>query len=341
MNRGALEGPRRLGLDDEGLDTVGIIGLLQLLGAGASSAILLALGEEPLRTMELTARVPGYSPRTVYRYVSRLADIGANTREEEPGVPTKVVHSLTDPCGTDLYKLIKLYSKSSTLLERLQNGGIVPQSWNALTLLAGLWESGMFEELNAGPCTATELAGVDHDLSFHQVTRRISLLMIGGMIQHSEAGRTRRHYELTRQAREATALIAGLGQWRERYAVPPGDPGLTTGEVVELLRSALPLLVLPAHADKCFELTVDPSGDGIGGERRILWAEVKMNGAVVISNTQIETDSWGRGVVREWIKVLLGGSNKVRSGGSGGSTANACLLGMGPALWPPDRHAVL
>src|SRR5215207_4644526 len=71
--------------------------VLRLLGAGATGAILMALGEGPLRTMELTERVPGYSPRTIYRYAGKLAQLEVVDREEEQGVPSKVLISLTDP----------------------------------------------------------------------------------------------------------------------------------------------------------------------------------------------------------------------------------------------------
>src|SRR5215475_2489322 len=74
-----------------------IADVLRLLSAGATGAILMALGEGPLRTKNLTERVPGYAPRTIYRYAGKLAELDVIEREEEPGVPSKVVHTLTDP----------------------------------------------------------------------------------------------------------------------------------------------------------------------------------------------------------------------------------------------------
>jgi DNA-binding HxlR family transcriptional regulator len=60
--------------------------VLRLLSAGATGAILMALGEGPLRTKNLTERVPGYAPRTIYRYAGKLAELDVVEREEEPGV---------------------------------------------------------------------------------------------------------------------------------------------------------------------------------------------------------------------------------------------------------------
>ncbi len=316
----------------EDLGHASVAGLLRLFGGGASGSILLALGDGPLRTKDLTFRVPGYTPRTVYRYVSRLTGIGALEREEEPGVPSKVVHSLTDPCGTDLHDVIRDYARASALLESLPDGRVVPHSWGSLTLLADLWESGMFEQLNLGPCTATQLARADHDFSFHQVTRRANLFLIGGMIRESETESRRRHYELTHEARNATAVIAGLGRWRERYAVAPGEFGLTTAEVADLVCAALPLVTLPEHEGKTLRLVVAPPDRNREGET--VWAEVGAGGGVAPCSKPDAVEGWGRGKVKDWTKALLGACSKVRTGGDG-SLVRDCVRGMHEALWTP------
>jgi DNA-binding HxlR family transcriptional regulator len=328
-------GQRRSSAEEEEARPATEVGaLLRLLGAGASGSILLALGDGALRTRELTTRVPGYAPRTVYRYVGRLADIGAIEREEEPGVPSKVLHRLFDPRGVDFHDLVRSYSEASISLERLSDGGIVPHSWGSLTLLADLWESGMFAAMNTGACTATELARVGHDFSFHQVSRRTSLFMIGGMIREGQNGDRRRRYELTDAARQATALIAGLGQWRERYVVEPGMAGLTLRETRELLRAALPLVRLPNHASKSICLSIVPRASDNGDEGEVIRAEVQADGALVVSEqSESNADGWGRGSVGEWIQTLLGGS-RVRIGGSDKDFVRACLDNVATSLWP-------
>jgi len=315
---------------------VGLADLLRLFGAGASGAILLGLRDGPLRTKALTTRVPGFGPRTVYRYVERLVEIGAIEREEEPGVPSKVIHHLTDPCGVELSGLIDRFAR--TWLEVLPDGGIVPHSWGCLTQLGDLWESEMFKKLNGGPCTATELARLDHDLSFHQVSRRINLFMASRLLRESDEDRARRHYELTQEARRRTALIAGLGRWRARYVGAPEEPGLTADETAELLRAALPLITLPDHVGKSFELSV-AGGDrsnGDGGE--VVWAEVAPDGSVACTNPLADVDGRGRGEIGDWIKALLQGS-KVRASGDR-SVIKACMERMHAALWRESSRSV-
>src|SRR3954447_21036583 len=126
---------------------------LRLLSAGATGAILMALGEGPLRTKTLTEQVPGYAPRTIYRYAGKLAELEVVEREEEPGVPSKVVHTLTEECGSELYELVNRFADSS--MTRLPDGRIDAHAWASLGLLADLWETGMIEELSWVPRSPT------------------------------------------------------------------------------------------------------------------------------------------------------------------------------------------
>jgi DNA-binding HxlR family transcriptional regulator len=316
----------------EGQEVAAISGLLRLFGAAAPGAILVALADGPLRTKELTTRVPGYAPRTVYRYASRLGEIGAIDREEEPGVPSKVVHSLTDPCGTELCGLVERFARAA--LQVLPDGEIVPHSWGSVTLLADLWESGMLKELNTGPCTATELARVSHDLSFHQVSRRINLFMIGGMLGEVDDGRRRRRYELTEQARRSVGLIAGLGSWRERYAVAPGETGLAPDEAADVVRAVVPLVVLPEHAGKCLKLEVALPEGSNGDEGEVVWVELDPEGRAVARTEHLDRcEGWGRGDAGEWIEALVLGDAKVQARGDESGLVETCLDQLHEALW--------
>lgn len=297
----------------------------------------MALADGPLRTRELTRRVPGYACRTVYRYTSRLVAIGAIDREEAPGVPSKVVHRLTDPCGTELCQLVEAYARAA--LEALPDGRIVPHSWGSLTLLADLWESGMYEALNEGPRTATELARLDHDLSFHQVARRINLFLDRGLVREANDRARRRRYELTGEARQSTALIVGLGRWRERHAVPAGQAGLSPVETAELLRAAIPLVALPEHAGTSLKLSVAPPAGNDEDNGEVVWAKVGRDGTVSDGVGPFDRPhGWARGEVGHWIEALLRGTrSNVRFGGGSSSLVRAIVREMHAALWERQR----
>lgn len=289
----------------------------------------MALGEGSLRTKELTERVRGYTPRTVYRYAGRLAQLGVIERQEEPGVPSKVVHSLSEPCGRELYELVEAYAEAS--FTRLPNGEIDAHAWSSLGLLADLWESGMIEELNLGPRSPTELARVEHGLSYHQVNRRAGLFAIGGFLHESTDGGRRRNYSLTDKARRGMALIAGIGRWRRRHIVPEGTTGLTPREVGGVLRTALPLVALPEHRGKNlgFEIAAEAAG---GGEA--VWASVAPDGVVLSCEGPLpRVDGHVRGEVATLIDAIMDGPhNGLHSDGDEQLIRN-CLERLHSTLW--------
>jgi DNA-binding HxlR family transcriptional regulator len=278
--------------------------ILRLLGAGASGAILMALGEGPLRTKELTEQVRGFTPRTIYRYSSKLADAGILARLEEPGVPSKVTHSLSDPKGRELYELVVAYADAS--FTRLPEGRIDAHAWGSLALLADLWESGLIEELNLGPKSPTQLAQAEHGLSYHQVNRRAGLFTIGGFLREDVTPGNRRRYALTDRARRGMALIAGVGRWRRLHVVPEGRSGLTPREAGGLLRTALPLVTLPEHGGKTLGLEIAAMGSG--DEADAVWAMVAEEGSVSSCEGPLsEVDGHAHGKVTAFIDTILDG----------------------------------
>ncbi len=304
-------------------------GVLRLLGAGASGSIMMALREGPLRTMELTERVPGYAPRTIYRYSAKLAELGMVEREEEPGVPSKVVHRLTEPSGRELADLIDAYADAS--LGRLPSGEIGAHEWGSFALLADLWESGMVKVLERGSCSLTELSQGDHGLSFHQVSRRTSLFAIGGFIHETTEGTRYRRFALTEKSRRAMALVAGIGRWRRRHIVSAGSPGLTSGEAAGLLRTVLPLVCLPDHQGKGLELTISPRGDGDGEK---VWAQVGVDGIVVSCPAPpAKVDSLASGHVIAWIDSILDGPGKELSARGDAQLLDEYLRRLHAVLW--------
>lgn len=265
----------------------------------------MALGEGPLRTKELTERVPGYAPRTIYRYSGKLAELGVVEREEEPGVPSKVTYSLTEPKGRELYRLVAAYADAS--FTRLSDGRIDAHAWGSLAMLADLWESGLIEELNLGARSPTQLSRVEHGLSYHQVNRRAGIFKVGGLLREEVARGRQRAYALTDRARRGVALIAGIGRWRRRYVVPEGTSGLTAREAGGVLRTALPLVTLPDHLGKSLGIEIAPM-NGQGDEADAVWAIVEAEGNVLSCEGPLaEVDGHARGKVPAIVDTILDG----------------------------------
>src|SRR3954451_17724831 len=238
--------------------------VLRLLSAGATGAILMALGEGPLRTKNLTERVPGYAPRTIYRYAGKLASLDVVEREEEPGVPSKVVHTLSDPCGTELYALVNMFADAS--MTRLPDGRIDAHAWAGLGLLADLWESGMVAELACEPRSPTDLARGPHGLSYHQVNRRAGLFNTAGLVTEQEGLGRRRNYELTHKTRRTMGLLVGIARWRHHHVVAEDEEGMTAEEMATTLKTALPLARVEGHGGKSMKLCVLREDEPAGSE---------------------------------------------------------------------------
>lgn len=304
-------------------DRLTTLGVLRLLSGGASGAILMALGDGPLRTKELTERVRGYTPRTVYRYTGKLVEAGVIERHEEPGVPSKVIHNLSRSSGEELHGLLQAYAEAS--LSRLPSGEMDAHAWGSLSLLADLWESGMVDELNFGPCSLTELARGRHGLSYHQVSRRANLLAIGGFVHELPTAGRRRSYALTDKARRAMALVAGIGRWRRRHVLAEGRAGLSAAEAATVLRTALPLVALPEHSGKSF---------GIGVAEEDVWARVGMDGSVFsCASAPTNLDGHARAEVKTWVDTLLDGPPESLSANGDGGLIKTCLSRLHAALW--------
>jgi len=312
-----------------------IADVLRLLAAGAAGAILMALGEGPLRTKNLTEKVPGYAPRTIYRYAGRLAELEVIEREEQPGVPSKVVHALTDPCGSELYELVNRFVDVS--MTRLPDGRIDAQAWASLGMLADLWEADLVRELSCGPQSPTELAQRSNGLSYHQVNRRAGLFKTAGLVREWQGPGRRRCYALTERTREAMGLIVGIARWRHRHVVAKDEEGMTAAEMATALRAALPLVEVPEHAGMRLKLSVVGEDEIAGAEGESIWAEVEEGGGIhSCAAPSYDVDGWSRGKVKAWIPAVLDGKPRKLLVGEDERLVSDCLGGLYEALWTPS-----
>ncbi len=288
--------------------------ILHLLSAGATGAILLALGEGPMQTKVLTHRVRGYTPRTVYRYLPRLAQLGVLERDDEPGGRPRVIHTLSEGEGDELCGLINRFAKAS--MTQLPDGQIKPEAWASLGLLADLWEAGVVEELSRGPRSPTELARGLDALSYHQLSRRVSQFETSGFFVATTKGRRRRdRYSLTPKARRTMGLIAGIGRWRQRHLPTAENAGLTPAEMATVLRAVFPLT-------------------GMGGDSGEVEVEARADGSVRVRCREVSRN-WAAGTLEDWMAVLLDGDLRIEAGGDP-RVVERCLVELHQALWTPS-----
>jgi DNA-binding HxlR family transcriptional regulator len=304
-------------------------GILRLLSGGATEAILLALGDGPLQTKVLTHRVRGYTPRTVYRYLPKLAWLGLIERSGEPSGSSKVVNTLTAEAGRDMCAVIERFARAS--MTRLPGEQVELGTWGSLGLLADLWEAGVVKALSFGPRSSTELVQRQQGLSYHQVNRKVGQFKEAGFLRESHRTPDRqRSYALTEKARRTMALVADVGRWRGRYLPEFGEEGLTPAEVATIVRAVLPLATLAPHAGKWLGIRVD------GPEEAQACARVDEEGVAHLAEEQPEPAAAEvAGEVGTWLTALLDGENQLAVDG------DAALVGdyldsLYEKLWTPS-----
>lgn len=293
-----------------------VAGILRLVGTGAGAQILMALGRGPLRTRQLTDRVEDFSARSVYRHAGEMENFGLIDRDQEPGVPSKVVLRLSEPAGRELYRLLRAFAD-------------VP-----LDLLGELWKLGFLEELSYEPRSLAQFARGEHELTFHQVNRRVGLFLSGGLLTAAPPAGNGKRYELTDFGRRCMVLIAGIGRWR-RHVLGDGGPGLTIAEMATLLRVAMPLVTLPEHAGKRIDLTVTGAVD-VGGHRdmQTLRGIVDGDGTLRFTADAGEAAEGSAGAtINIWFAALLD-NNRGRMRVRGDlPLVDACLTQLHAVLW--------
>jgi DNA-binding HxlR family transcriptional regulator len=314
--------------------------ILRLLSTGATGEILLALGTGPLRTNELTNRVPGYTARTIYRYTGKLADLEIIDREVERGPPSKVTHTLTDPCGRELCDLVERFADVS--LERLPDGRIDALDWAGLNLLSDMWEAGLVEALSCSPQSPSALSRGHSRLSYHQIARRARLFQAAGLISELGEDGHPRMLALTEKSRRAMALIAGIGRWRHHHVIAEDEEGMTALEMATLLRTALPLVESPEHVGQSLRMDVRHR-DGTNQGDIAVWAETRPEGIVTYAGGPESVDGWVRGEVSGWIPALLDGDHSQLKLGGEEAVARTCVVQLHETLWqrPAPKPAVL
>lgn len=293
----------------------GVGGILRLLSGGAAEAILLALADGPLQTKVLTHRVRGYTARTVYRYLPKLARLGLVERDDDPQGPAKVLHTLTPRAGRDMCALVERFASASAT--RLPHGQVELSTWGSLSLLADLWDAGVVAALSHGPRSPTELVQRQQGLSYHQVNRKIRQFKEAGFVEDScPPGSRQRAYALTDKARRTMALVAAVGRWRREHLAGVSDEGLGPEEMATVIRAAMPLATRERDDLSEMEQRVD------GGHVAVEWS---------LASAPLAID----GDVGAWLAALVDGRFELAVEGER-ALGEALLTSLYERLWTPS-----
>lgn len=307
--------------------------LLGLLATGATGQILMALEAKPLRTKKLTERIPTYSPRTIYRQARKLTELGLIERQETGGVPSTVIHSLSDPAGRELVRLLDSYGRALLPGSPASRGG--DGFWTALGLIGSMWGSGWVDQLSQQGRTATELSEKTEGLSFHQVNRRTQQLITWGLLSKGAAGQKKR-FQLTDHSRQGMAMIAAVGRWRDEHLLERGERGLSAAEMAAVLRTGLPLISLTDCPGVTIKFGIVDAPDRVGrGSSETISAKVEASGHPRLVKERDQPDAWVICTVDGWLDAILDGASAgIRTGGDA-DIVQSCLTQLYEAFWAP------
>jgi hypothetical protein len=168
-------------------------------------------------------------------------------------------------------------------------------------------------------------------LSYHQVNRKVRQIKEAGFLRESKrAPKRQRSYTLTEQARRTMGLVAEVGRWRACHLPDFGEEGLAPEEMATIVRAALPLTPLPAHAGKGL-------GVRVGDSREVeTWARVDEEGILrPVEEAPALLASEVAGDVSAWLSALLDSENQLAVDGEAALVAD-CLAGIYAKLWTPS-----
>ena len=103
------------------------------------------------------------------------------------------------------------------------------------------------------------------------------------------------------------------------------------------MRTVLPLVALPDHAGKSFEMRVAPASRN-GEVDELVWADVGSDGTVLSSATPREVpDGAAHGKVTAWVDSVLDGSHKDLKMKGDKSLIAECLQHLHRTLWQQSK----
>ncbi|HEY6145612.1 MAG TPA: hypothetical protein VIV13_05015 [Solirubrobacterales bacterium] len=186
--------------------------------------ILAALGRRSAPTKQLAADIEGFSARSVYRSLAMLEAHLLVEREAGPYGRPGAANRLTE-AGRLLLECCPAQAP--------------------LRPLGELWELGIVERLSDRPRPLLELVDRVEGLSYHQVRHRLIRFCETSLLADAPPEGRERHFRLTDTARRLIGVVAAVGRWRRLCSVDGSTPGLDVEEMAAVLRTLLPLTVLP------------------------------------------------------------------------------------------------
>jgi DNA-binding HxlR family transcriptional regulator len=322
---------------------------LALLSEDWMVAVLEGLAGGPMRPAELERALPRAGHSVVFRRLRRLLDDDLAIREHQRGVPPRrgsaaipqrAYYSLTD-AGCALLEVSadadRWERRWCSRRERGDPGGIV-----AIGLSADRRTRAVLLALADGPLAAAELQARLPGLSGSTLGRRLSRLMLGGMLERTAGARARR-YSLTARARELAIVAMLAGRWEWRWLRPQRSaPARDLGELLRMIAPLARVSVATAgvcrvHLDMGADAQDNAQADAqenAQDDAQDVYLAVRAGGVLAVAQPPTSpANALGHATPATWCDALLAPPGRIEVAGDGGLMA-AVIGALGAALRP-------
>lgn len=277
--------------------------VLGLLAVPLNGMIVRALGNGPMRQLDLRNALGNPAETTLRGHLTRLEEIGAVRRRVRPGGPQFAKNELTG-IGVDL--LVATCALEGWL-SRAPQGPIqlgTVQAKGAVKALLGGWDSTLLRALAARPLTLTQLDRLIGAFSYPALERRLAAMRSTGLaVASANQGGT--PYTVTEWARQGVGPILASVLFERLHFEDVPPPNSIDIEAAFML--ATPISDLPPHVDGVCSLAVE-LGNGGDGDGRQAGVEVTVDrGRLVSCVARLAPDprNWALAPAVSWLEALV------------------------------------
>jgi DNA-binding HxlR family transcriptional regulator len=238
--------------------------VLQLLAEDWMVSVLRGLAGGPMRPGDLERGLPHAAHSVVVRRLRRLLESELVGRERQPGVPPRLgsaavprrtYYSLTDAGRMLLEVTAEADRWEQAWCSQLERG--VPSGIVAIGLSANRRTRMIMLALADRPLAVSDLQARLPELRRSTLRRRLSNLILGGLLEQQEVGRAER-YGLTARARQLAMVAMLAGRWEWQWSRP--EHVVRGSDLVALVHVIAPMArVSRATAGIC-QLHLDADG---------------------------------------------------------------------------------
>jgi DNA-binding HxlR family transcriptional regulator len=240
------------------------LSVLQLLSEDWMVSVVRGLADGPIRLADLERGLPHAAHSVVARRLRRLLDSQLVSAQRQAAVPPRgrsaaspgrTYYSLTDAGRMLLEVTAEADRWEQAWCSQLERG--TPSGIVAIGLTANRRTRMITLALADGPLSVTELNAQLPDMGGSRLERRLSNLVLGGLLERGCVERVPR-YTLTARARQLAmvAMLAGRWewQWRKPERVVPGS------DLLDLVHLIAPMARVSGATAGICELHLDANG---------------------------------------------------------------------------------